>query len=236
MAPLPHLSATPRMRKSWLLSMLLLPAVASAQTTVYSNNFESGVAGPAISGSGSVQTTGGLSAFGFGANHFRNEGPFATNLLVSGMGAHTSLTLSISLAMWDSIDWAEQFLVQADGANLYSGGFGNYGTPGGQCEGPGTQLTPAFTSFGLPDYGYNADYHDCARTVSFTFAHTTSSVSFAWSYPGTQGGLDESFGIDNILVQTNAAVPGTTVPEPSTYAMLGLGLSAVIFARRKQRS
>ena len=224
------------MRKAWLFSLMLLPAVASSQTTVYSNNFESGSAGSAFSGAGAVQSTGGLSAFGFGSNHLRNEGSSSTVLSLSGLGTHTSMTLNFSLAMWDSIDWGDIFVVRADGADLFNASFGNYGTPSDQCEGPGTRLTAAFSDFVTPNYGFGFN-RDCARGVSFTFAHSASNVAFSWAYPGTQGGADESFGIDDVVVQTNAVItPGTTVPEPSIYAMMAAGLAAVLVVRRKQRA
>ncbi len=39
------------------------------------------------------------------------------------------------------------------------------------------------------------------------------------------------FGIDNLMLR-----PVQTVPEPSTIALLGLGLAGIAFARRKQRT
>ena len=226
------------MRSAWLLSLLLLPAVASAQTTVYSNDFESGAAGAQFSGAGAVQTTGGLNAFGFGANHLRNDGTSATILSLAGIGTHSSMTLKFSLAMWDSIDWpGDLFVVKADGVDLFNGSFGNYFTPSGQCEGPGTVLTPAFVDFANPNYGYSTGFHDCARAVSFTFALSASTVAFSWQYPLSQGGLDESFGIDNVQVQIpTVGRPDTTVPEPSTYAMMGAGLAGLLLVRRKRRA
>ena len=226
------------MRNAWLFSLLLLPAVASSQTTIYSNDFESGVAGAQFSGSGTVQTTGGLSAFGFGANHLRNDVATATILSLAGIGTHSSMTLNFSLAMWDSIDWpTDLFVVRADGVDLFNGSFGNYFAPGDACVGPGTQLTPAFTDFNNPNYGYNPN-HDCARAVSFTFAHSASTVAFSWAYPNTQTGIDESFGIDNVVVQipTVGTPPVNTVPEPGTYAMMGAGLAGLFLARRRRRA
>lgn len=232
-------SSHPAMRRSWLFSLFLIPAVASSQTTVYSNNFESGAAGASFSGAGTVQTSGGLSAFGFGELHLKNDGQSPTILSLSGIAAHSSMTLKFSLGMWDSIDWGgDLFVVKADGVDLFNGFFGNYGTPSGQCEGPGTQLTPAFIDFFNPNYGYGGN-HDCARAVSFTFAHSASTVAFAWSYPNSQNAPDESFGIDNVLVQIPSVTtppPITGVPEPSTYAMMGAGLVALFLVRRKQRA
>ena len=133
--------------------------------------------------------------------------------------------------MWDSIDFGEDiFQIKADGVYLFNGNFGNYGTS--TCQGPGTVLTPSFLDFNNPDYGYGAN-HDCARHVTFSFAHTSSSAVFSWQYPNSQTAPDESFGIDNILVQTNALQPVTTTPEPSTYLLVAAGLGAMVTVRRK---
>ena len=106
------------------------------------------------------------------------------------------MSLTFDLAMWDSIDFGEDiFQIKADGVYLFNGNFGNYGTTSGQCEGPGTVLTPSFLDFNNPDYGYGAN-HDCARHVTFSFAHTSSSAVFSWQYPNSQTAPDESFGID----------------------------------------
>jgi PEP-CTERM motif len=219
------------MRSALIAALLLVPSLAFGQTTVYSNTFESGSLGSEWSGAGTLQSTGGLSAFGFGALHLRNEASGATNLSLSGLGAHSSMTVRFSLAMWDSIDNGDTFSFFVGNVPLFNGTFGNYYTSSGQCEGPGTRLTPDFTAFYAPNYGY-ASYRDCARDVSFSFAHTASAETFSWRYPDTQGGSDESFGIDNVTISTN--VSQSVVPEPSSYALLLAGLGAIGVARRRR--
>lgn len=222
-------------RLAVLATFLLLPVAASAQTTVYSNTFESAPLGPEWTGPGIIETTGGLSAFGFGALHLRNSTPGASLLSLSGLAPHSSMTLLFHFAMWDSIDFGDTFIVSVDGNFLFNGSFGNYFAPSNQCEGPGTVLTPPFIDFGNPNYGYNTGFRDCARTVAFTFGHTGATAQFSFAYPNTQGGLDESFGLDNIIVRTNSVViPPNVVPEPSTYAMMGLGLFGVFAALRRR--
>ncbi|HBY62149.1 MAG TPA: PEP-CTERM sorting domain-containing protein [Solibacterales bacterium] len=215
---------------------LFLCAFALAVTSafggvVYSTNFESG-AGAEWSGGGSVQTAGGLSAFGFGQNHWRNDGSSATVLTLGGLAPHSLVTLTFNLALWDSIDIGDLFTVQADALSLFSSTeFGNYFPPDDLGRGPGTLITPAFTAFAVPDYGYNSGFRDSARRASFTFAHTAATLQIIWQYPSTQGGLDESFGIDNVIVETDAQ---SVVPEPSTMLLFAAGLGLAGLARRRK--
>ncbi len=209
-------------------------ALTSAQAAVvYSNNFELGTA-DGFSGAGSVQTTGGLSAFGFGQQHLRNEGQAATTLNLAGLAAHTTLTFSFDLAMWDSIDLgADTFEIKVDGVTVFatSTEFGNYSAADNLGRGPGTQITPAFTGFGTPNFGFVTGFRDSARSASFTLNHSSATAAISFQFPNSQGGSDESFGIDNISVSTNAV---NTVPEPGSIALvLTAGLMALRLGQRR---
>jgi hypothetical protein len=213
-----------------LFSALLATGGAHA-AEVYSNNFESGAALGWVGG-GSVQTTGGLTNFGFGKQHLRNDGREASTLELAGLAAHTTLSFSFDLAMWDSIDLgADTFEIKVDGITVFSTSteFGNYFPADNIGRGPGTQITPAFTGFALPDYGFGGN-RDSARSASFSLAHNSATARISFQFPNSQGGSDESFGIDNIVVSTNAA---NTVPEPGSIALV---LTAGLLALRVRRS
>ena len=217
------------------LALIASAQVGGAQAaTVYSQSFESGVAGSEWSGGGSVQETGGLSLFGFGQMHLRNDGAGASLLTLSGLAAHTELTVSFSLAMWDSIDLGDRFVIQVDGTSVYdSTDFGNYFPADNVGHGPGDNITEAFTAFSSPQYGYNGSFRDSAGIASFTLAHSAASVVISWQYPNTQGGLDESFGIDNVVISTNAV---SAVPLPATLPMMGLAMAGLVALRKRRKT
>lgn len=215
-----------------LVAGVQVGSVQAAQ--VYSQNFESGVSGSEWSGAGTLQSSLGLSLFGFGELHLKNDGTSATVLTLSGLAAHTELTFDFSLAMWDSIDLGDRFVIQVDGSSVYdSTDFGNYFPSDNIGHGPGLNITEAFASFVSPDYGYNASFHDSARVASFTLAHTASSAVITWQFPDSQGGSDESFGIDNVVVSTNAV---STVPLPASLPMLGLAMAGLAALRNRRKS
>ena len=226
--------------KPTLLLATLLGALSLPGAVIYQQNFEAGGPLPAgWTGAGAIQTTGGLSAFGFGANHLRNENQVHSVLTLTGLAAHTTLTLSFDLALWDSIDLGGDFLtLKADGVDLISASIliGNYYPSDNLGVGPGTLLTPAFTAFALPNFGYNSEFRDSARRISsITFSHTASSAVFAFRYPDSQGALDESFGIDNIVVESNVGAEDPAgIPEPSTFVLAAGALATLITLRRKK--
>ncbi len=226
--------------KPTLLLATLLGALSLPGAVIYQQNFEAGGPLPAgWTGAGAIETTGGLSAFGFGANHLRNAGISSTLLTLTGLAAHTTLTLSFDLALWDSVDiGSDIFHLRADGVDLISASIliGNYFPADNLGVGPGTLLTPAFTAFALPNFGYNSGFRDSARRISsITFSHTASSAVFAFAFPNSQGGSDESFGIDNIVVESNAAAADAAgIPEPSTFVLAAGALVTLITLRRKK--
>lgn len=223
------------MRKTLLGMLALSTASMAGAVTVFNDDFEAGPPGSAWGGAGSIQSTAGLSAYGFGALHLRNDSAAATTLALTGLTPHTEVTLSLDLAMWDSIDLGDRFAIAANSTTLFSASgenpaFGNYFPPEpGPGAGPGVKITPDLNGFTTSQLGYNTGLRDSARSASYTFAHSGSTLLISWQYGNSQGGLDESFGLDNVVVMTNA------VPEPSTYLMmaLGPGLIGGIAARRR---
>jgi hypothetical protein len=127
---------------------------------------------------------------------------------------------------------ADLFRVMVDGVSVFDGTFGNYFPT--DCAGPGTQLTASFGGFAEPDYGYNTSYRDCGRAVTFTFAHSAAGASLSFAFPNSQGAPAEAFGVDNVVVRTDASPPVTAAPEPATWTLLGAGLVALGAAARRR--
>ena len=121
------------------------------------------------------------------------------------------------------LPYGDTFELAVDNTLVISTLFGNYGGPGGQSTGPGIELVP-----NNANYGYGG-WVDSARQVTVTLAHTASSAGFAFQFPNTQGGADEAFGLDNVMVSVSA------VPEPGPAALLAVGLAAIGWARRRQQ-
>ena len=76
---------------------------------------------------------------------------------------------------------------------------------------------------------------DAAYDFSFTFAHTSSTLIANWvAYINQAGGglLDESWGLDNVVVSVDGN-SSTSVPEPASLALLGIGLVGLAARRRR---
>jgi hypothetical protein len=81
-----------------------------------------------------------------------------------------------------------------------------------------------FGSLGVPDEAMDSVYN-----LSFTFAHNASDLALNFSAAGLQGLLDESWGLDNVMVQV------TPVPLPAAVWLFGSGFIGLLgFARRRR--
>ncbi len=232
---------------------------------VYSNNFEgaavlgAGVTA-AISGAGATESSQGYSAYGFGTTLYRNDSlgdPAAsTTLTLSGLQAHTSISLGFLLAVIDSWDGMasngcapDNFTVRLDGASIFSTDFGNvrngacgphpqtYGTSNALLF-PGANnfdFDPSSTSVGFSGWN-DAAYDMAAESLFQNIVHSgnTATLEIFASGAGWQGGADESWGVDNLAVTLNGAAAGNNIPEPGSLALLALGLASLGAIRRQQ--
>ena len=227
---------------------------AAAQTTVYSNNFTNG-AGAGWS-SQKTDTTPGTAAHAADAflGQFANQ---TVTLGLNNLAAHSSVTVGFDLYMIRSMDGNGQFgggadpwSFSANGQSLISTNFANFpsdtqgfggsnGTGGYITTGnfaPQTGATEANTlgyTFGGPE---DAVYH-----LAFTFNDAASALAFSFASGQTEDINNESWGLDNVVVQTNASPNSAPVPEASTVVSLSLLLalgagSLTVRARRRKPS
>jgi hypothetical protein len=170
------------------------------------------------------------------------------SLSLTGLPAHTSVTVSFDLYVIQSWDGADpdgildpnidEWLLNVTGGPTLldttfsnteeSGHSQNYPDPVGGPTHPAGTGASEIDSLGYFFLG------DSVYTLSFTFPHTATSLVFNFGAHGLQHILDESWGLDNVLV-TVSGTP-TAIPEPASLLLLGPGLAGLTLwrIRRKQ--
>ena len=239
-----------------LLCGVAVAAIAGAAhaATLYQNNFDGNEAthtGVTGGFSGVTTTTGATlgawNAAGWSGAALRNDSsgnPAAfTTLSLSNLAAHTTISMSFILGFlesWDSYNVGQfgpdNLEVWIDGVQV-----GNMTTDTalGTTEDydGGTELFEGIHSDTASNY-YTDVLVDMSTASYATFAHTASTLTIGIRATGTgwQGGSDEGWGIDNLVITYDGVrevTPG--IPEPSTWAMMiaGFGLAGATLRRRR---
>lgn len=223
-----------------ILALLMLGSVSlanAASITLYENNFDSvattysGVS--AVLG-GITDTTSGGSLVGFSGNFLWNtSNGISTTLQLSGLPNHSSISVSYRFAFvdsWDSITGSpapDYFNMTIDGSNLLKITCNN--ASGALCNNESETNSSAFANV------FNNGWYELSRDVSVTDAHSASELNIAFfaSGSGWQGGGDESWALDKVLVTAEMPTTNNDVPEPATIALLSAGLLGFGRVRRK---
>lgn len=221
---------------SWIAATGLALASPATAATLYSETFESGPPANILGGGGITSVQGYEGQTGISGNFWRNSTngnpATATTVSLTGLAAHSEITLGFSLAMidtWDSVTnppfGPDFFNVTADGVSVLSYSWDDVNG----------YLTPVPSSvvetFAAADYGFDStlDYGG-AILVSFSHSGATLDLSFFASGAGWQGGGDESWAIDSLVITSNAA----PVPLPAGGVLLLGALAALGLTRRRR--
>ncbi|MBV6459039.1 MAG: hypothetical protein HONBIEJF_02178 [Fimbriimonadaceae bacterium] len=214
-----------------LILLALSATGALAQTTIFHNDFESGVATGFTNGPVMDAPNGSTKVLGkFGSSD-------GSTLELNGLASHTTVTLTLDLFVinsWDGNDGGhgpDHLRFSADGADLLHATFSNWSpsqsysdaTPlgGGPFAGKTDSDGEGLLGFG-DFYGRDTLYR-----LQFTFAHSSSSLQVKFYGEGLQHKDDESWALDNVHLEADV------VPEPATLTAMAVGLVAM--RRRRAR-
>lgn len=197
--------------------------------TIYANDFSTGTA----SGFSVVGAQGGANGSGVitapNSEQFigiLTQGANAT-LNLTGLAAHTSVTLSFDVYAFRSLDGfnccgPDYFRVQSGSTVLVNDLYDLVSGSGGPVS-LQTSSDPSGFGYGSFFTGETTFHYD------ITFADSASSLSLAFFANSDQAWADEGWGLDNVVVSTNG------VPEPGSLALFGLALAGFGAARRKAK-
>jgi len=231
------------------LGALMATQAQAVTITAYSSNFDAAAtvaAGVSASLSGAaVQSVQGYSGLGNGGNVFGGNflSSFSSSsiatLTLSSLPTHSSINITGLLGVidsWDSSDGGccspDFFRIYVDGVAIFSD---TYNTVLGTFNN-----TALLTDIGAGNVqrGFNGGWLDQAFDLENelqNIVHTASTltIELRGEGGGWQGGDDEGWGIDNLLVQLNGVTVGD-VPEPMTLSLLGAGLAGIGMTRRRR--
>lgn len=229
------------------LSIMGSAVVTAAPIQVFYSDFNGALPteiAPGTAALTGVQGYAGLGPAGnqFSGNFLRSATGNTVTLSLTGLPAHDTISLEFLFAAIDSLDGTgtfpagDFFKIVFDGVTLFSESFANalpsqiqsYVPPAGVelarhvdlgFSGPGSFFT---------DSAYNLG----ADPLFANFAHTgsTATIDFFIFGEGIQSLDDESWAMDNLRV--SATTKATSVPEPASLALLGIGLAGLGAMRR----
>jgi len=213
----------------FIIFLLICTSKISKAAGVYSNDFETGSLGQIQNAQ--VIGTEGYRTYGFGNYYAWSDATKANaiTLELNQLPEHSSLTIEFDLAAIDSWDgdspWGpDYFNVKVDDSSVFKETFTNF-----------TGRTQSYKGTSIvwrANLAKNHDWRDSAYHLSLTIFHTNEDTTISWfaSGNGWEGGLNESYAIDNVSVAVNP------VPIPAAIWLLGSGLLGLVAIRRSDKA
>ena len=212
------------------LTLFLAGFAASAQAVgIYTKNFESNVVGvewTTNTGSLVVDTAPGGQKI-LGADDGLAEGLSNQNvtLALTGLGPHSSATISFDFIAIDSLDNVEPFTVAVDAGTVFGAitFINRISGPTGSSD-PADTGTPISTDTHAFPPVNSLSRSDAVYRISFEVPHAAASIDVTFAMSGMQGILDESWSLDNIQIETAEVPP---VPAMTWYGLLMMAVLIV---------
>lgn len=206
--------------------------VAAAATTVFTTDFESGIP-PEFSAPGAfldgVQGYAGLGPPGrqFGGQflHYISTSILPTTLTLHGLPPHDHLSVQFLMGIIDSWDGVELMQISVDNHLLFNHWFqlatgdssDYYPPPPGALLSKGTNLGWSGCCYYNRDRAYDLGAEPAFQDIP----HTADSVTVTWTISAIsgpaadqwQGGMDESWAIDDVSVEVSTQTAGVGNPS-----------------------
>lgn len=219
-----------------LVLLLLVNPFADAGTIVFSTDFTNSTGSGTFSGAGTVtQSSPGNN---FLQNTSAGSPGTATQLILNNLPGHASIELSFTFWAIDSWDGLtntccgnDYFRMRLNGQGVYSASFRNWGISPARLESEST-LAATLVFGNDSNLTGNAGYSDSIWSILLNLPHQGSSATIEFFPFGTDGGSDESFGLDNVTVQVTGTPTPANVPEPSSLILSGIVVTTMLLAWR----